>query len=250
MAGTVRVGIGGWTYPPWRGVFYPKGLPHAQELAYAATHLTSIEINATFHGTQKPDSFRRWRQAVPDGFVFSLKAPRYATWRRTLAEAEPSIARFLESGVTELGSTLGPMLWQLPPTRRFDAAELESFLALLPREHNGRALRHALETPHESFADPAVAPLLRRFGVAWALVDAEGYPPAEPTASFVYARLKRNTAGQPDGYDPTTLDAWRERLRAWTRSDLDCFVYFIGGEKIRAPIAAGAMLARLRKHED
>lgn len=249
MPGTVRVGIGGWTYPPWRGVFYPKGLPHAQELAYAATHLTSIEINATFHGSQKPDSFRRWRDTVPDGFVFSLKAPRYATWRRTLSEAGPSIARFLDSGVTELGPKLGPMLWQLPPTRRFDAAELEPFLALLPREHDGLVLRHAIETPHESFADPAFPPLLRRFGIAWAMVDADGYKPAEPTAPFVYARLKRNSASEPEGYAAASLEAWHTRLRSWAGEGRDCFVYFIGGEKIRAPSAASAMLARLRKRQ-
>ncbi len=152
MAGAIRVGIGGWTYPPWRGVFYPEGLPHAQELAYAAAQLTSIEINATFHGSQKPDSFRRWRDAVPDGFVFSLKAPRYATWRRSLAEAGPSIARFLDSGVTELGPKLGPMLWQLPPTRRFDADAIEPFLALLPREHMG--WRCATPSRHRMRASP------------------------------------------------------------------------------------------------
>ena len=187
----MAVGIGGWSFPPWRGTFYPTGLPHARELAYVATQLTSIEINATFHGTQKPDSFRRWREAVPDGFVFSLKAPRYATWRRTLSEAGPSIARFLESGVTELGSKLGPLLWQLPPTRRFDPAAIEPFLALLPRTHAGLALRHAIEAPHQSFADPGFAELLRRFGVAWAMVDADGIPPAGPTAEFLDARLKR-----------------------------------------------------------
>jgi uncharacterized protein YecE (DUF72 family) len=241
----IRVGIGGWTFPPWRGVFYPAGLPHAQELAYAAGRLTSIEINATFHGTQKPESFRKWRDAVPEGFVFSVKAPRYATWRRELAEARPSIARFLDSGVTELGPKLGPMLWQLPPTRKFDAAAIEPFLALLPREHAGLALRHAVETPHESFADPAWRALLRQYGVAWAMIDAEGYPTAEPTADFVYARLKRNAQAEPQGYASAALDSWRKQLGRWSAAGLDCFVYFIAGDKVRAPAAAAAMLRQL-----
>jgi uncharacterized protein YecE (DUF72 family) len=241
----IRVGIGGWTFPPWRGVFYPAGLPHARELEYAAGQLTSIEINATFHGTQKLESFRKWRDAAPDGFVFSVKAPRYATWRRELGEAEPSIARFFDSGVTELRPKLGPMLWQLPPTRKFDAAGVEPFLALLPREHAGVALRHAIETPHESFADPAWPALLRRYGVAWAMVDADGYPSAEPTAEFVYARLKRNAEAEPEGYLSAALDGWGERLRAWAAAGADCFVYFIAGEKIRAPAAAAAMMRRL-----
>ena len=242
----IRVGIGGWTYPPWRGAFYPPGLPHAQELTYAASVLTSIEINATFHGSQKPESFRKWRDAVPDGFVFSLKAPRYATWRRELGEAGPSITRFLESGVMELGPKLGPLLWQLPPTRKFDAAAIEPFLALLPQAHAGVPLRHAIETPHESFAHPAFAGLLRRRGVAWAVVDADGYPAAEQTAGFLYARLKRNDAAEPDGYAAASLDAWDRRLR--DLGEQDVHVYFIAGDKARAPDAARSLLARLGRN--
>ncbi len=247
MTGHIRVGIGGWTFPPWRGVFYPAGLPHARELAYAATHLTAIEINATFHGPQKPESFRRWRDAAPPGFVFSVKAPRFATWRRELSEAGPSIARFLDSGVVELGEKLGPMLWQLPPTRKFDRATLEPFLALLPRAHGGVTLRHAIEAPHASFADPAFPALLREYGVAWAMVDDDGIPPAEVTAGFVYARLKRNEEAAPDGYAAAALDAWHARLRGWSTERRDCFVLFIGGDKVRAPDAAAAMLARLAR---
>ncbi len=245
MTGAVRVGIGGWTYPPWRGKFYPADLPQARELEYAATHLTSIEINATFHGSQKPESFRKWRDAAPDDFVFSLKAPRFATWRRDLSEAEPSITRFLESGVAELGPKLGPMLWQLPPTRKFDAATIEPFLALLPRSHGGVALRHAIETPHPSFADAGFADLLRRHGVAWAMVDADDYPPAEPTAGFIYARLKRNAEAEPEGYASAALDSWLRRLRGPADGQRDAYVYFIGGDKVRAPDAARAMLRRL-----
>lgn len=249
MTGTIRVGIGGWTFPPWRGVFYPSDLPHAQELPYAAAHLTSIEINATFHGPQKPESFRRWRDAAPDGFVFSVKAPRFATWRRELAEAGPSITRFLDSGVIELGAKLGPMLWQLPPTRKFDPAAIEPFLGLLPRAHAGIALRHAIEAPHQSFADPAFAELLRQFGITWTMVDADDYPNAVPTGDFIYARLKRNSAAAPEGYAHAALDAWHMRSRQWATGGRDCFVYFIGGDKVRAPDAARAMLARLGNHQ-
>lgn len=241
----IVVGIGGWTFPPWRGVFYPDGLPHAGELAYAADHLTSIEINATFHGSQKPDSFRRWRAAVPAGFVFSVKAPRAATWRRDLAEAGPAIDRFLASGVTELGDKLGPILWQLPPTRRFEPAAIEPFLALLPRTHDGIALRHAIEAPHPSFADPAFSDTLRRQGIAWALIDADDYPAADTTtAAFVYARLKRSRA-DARGYPAAALDTWRDRFVSEATAGRPCFVYVIGGDKIFAPAAAMGLLSRL-----
>ncbi len=244
----IRVGIGGWTYPPWRGTFYPPGLPHAQELAYAASHLTSIEINATFHGTQRPDSFRKWRDTAPDGFVFSVKAPRYATWRRELSEAGTSIQRFLNSGVTELGAKLGPLMWQLPPTRTFDAAAIEPFLALLPASHGGVTLRHAIETPHESFANPVFAELLRRYGVAWTMVDADGYPPAEPTADFRYARLKRSAAAEPQGYAAAALASWRQRIAEADANGHDAYVYFIAGDKVRAPDAAQAFLSSLASY--
>lgn len=245
MSGRIRVGIGGWTYPPWRGSFYPAGLPHAQELAYAATHLTSIEINATFHRTQTPNSFGQWRAAVPEDFLFALKAPRFATWRHDLAEAGPSISRFLDSGIAELGTALGPILWQFPPTRRFDPAMVEPFLDLLPPAHLGMTLRHAIETPHESFADPGFAALLRARSIAWAMVDADGYPAAEPTAAFVYARLKRSAVAEPEGYATQALDRCHARLWAWAAEGRDCFVYLIAGEKVRAPVAALAMLRRL-----
>jgi uncharacterized protein YecE (DUF72 family) len=245
---SIRVGIGGWSFAPWRGGFYPPGLPHAQELAFAASRLTSIEINATFHGPQKPASFRNWRDAVPEDFAFAVKAPRTATWRRELAEAGPTIARFLDGGVMELGQQLGPMLWQFPPTRRFEPAAMEAFLELLPPEHGGRPLRHAVEVFHESFADPGFATLLRRFGVAWAVVDADGYGPADSeTADFVYARLKRNAASEAEGYAGAALDRWAAQLRTWARGARACFAYFIGGDKVRAPDAAQAMLARLAR---
>jgi len=261
----IRVGIGGWTYEPWRGTFYPPGLPQARELQHCGRCLTSIEINGTFYRTQKPESFRKWADETPDGFVFSLKGPRYATNRSRLAEAGDSIARFLESGVTELGPKLGPILWQFAPTKRFDEEDFGAFLALLPREADGRAIRHAVEVRHDSFATPAFVALLRRHRVPVVYADAEKFPAiADVTGDFVYARLQRSSEEEPAGYSPAALDQWAERCRAWAAGrepdDLprveppsgadggqarDCFVYFIAGAKVRAPAAAMAFLQRL-----
>src|SRR6266850_1503319 len=162
-SGKVHIGIGGWVYEPWRGVFYPKGLPQAKELSYAAAKLTSIEINSTFYGSQKPESFRKWARETPTGFVFSVKGPRFATNRRVLAEAGDSIQRFLNSGVMELGDRLGPLLWQFAPHKKFDEADFGAFLALLPAKHAGRSLRHVIEVRHDSFLTPAFIALLRKF---------------------------------------------------------------------------------------
>jgi uncharacterized protein YecE (DUF72 family) len=244
--GRAFVGIGGWSFPPWRGTFYPDKLPQARELAYLAEHLTSTEINATFHRTQTPKSFAAWREAVPESFVFALKGPRGVSWRSVLAEAEPSLTRFLESGITELGDKLGPILWQLPPNRAFNPSMVEAFLELLPDAHQGVTLRHAIEAHHASFADPGFAALLRRRKVAWAIVDDDGFPEAaDDTARFVYARLKRNAADAPDGYGAAALDAWAAKTRRWTRAGRDCFSYFIGGDKVRAPDAAQSLIRRL-----
>src|SRR5436853_6734179 len=160
-SGAIYVGVGGWNFPPWRGVFYPKGLAQAKELSYAASHLTSIEINATFYGSQKPESFRKWSRETPDGFVFSVKGPRFATNRRVLAEAGDSIQYFLKSGVMELGDRLGPLLWQFTPFKKFEATDFGAFLALLPEEHDGRRLRHVIEVRHDSFIVPEFVALLR-----------------------------------------------------------------------------------------
>jgi uncharacterized protein YecE (DUF72 family) len=253
---TIRVGIGGWVFAPWRGVFYPPGLPQSRELAHASRRITSIEINGTFYGTQKPASFRRWHDETPEGFVFSVKGPRFATHRRALAEAGPSIERFLSSGVLELGEKLGPILWQFPPTTRFDEDNFAAFLALLPSRLEDRALRHVVEVRHESFADERFFALLRRAGAALALVDAEDRPMFEAaTADFIYARLRRCAAEEPTGYSPAALDAWAERARQWSAGSKtkaaapprDCFVYFINGAKIRAPAAAEALLERLAR---
>src|SRR6266540_1744055 len=258
----IRVGIGGWTYAPWRGAFYPPGLPQARELEYASRKLTSIEINGTFYGTQKPSSFRKWADETPDDFIFSLKGPRFATNRRVLAEAAPSIERFLTSGLTELGPKLGPLLWQFAPAKRFQAEDFAAFLALLPRELEGRPLRHVVEVRHESFRTPDFVALLRHFGIAVVFTDAEKYPSiADVTAPFVYARLQQSAEAQPTGYAPAALDQWAVRLPRWaeggeppdlprvgangaTRTPRSVFVYMINGVKVRAPAAAMALIER------
>ena len=261
----IRVGVGGWVFAPWRGTFYPKGLSQADELAYASRHLTAIEINATFYRTQSAASFRRWRDQTPDDFVFSLKAPRTATHRRLLNEAGPSIERFLTSGILELGSKLGPILWQLPKTTRFDAPALTAFFALLPKQIDQRRLRHVVEVGHESFVTPPFIALARAHDIAIAFVDSAGHPALhDVTADFVYARLRRSQEAEPTGYPQAALDIWTRRLRNWAAgeepadvvrlqpeprpapSNRDCFVYFISGAKVRAPAAAMALLERLR----
>ena len=222
--GQIRVGIGGWNFEPWRGVFYPKGLAQAKELAYAASHLTSIEINSTFYGSQKPESFRKWASAVPDGFVFSVKGPRFATNRRVLAEAGDSIKRFLNSGVLELHDRLGPMLWQFAPTKKFDAADFGKFLELLPEKADGRALRHVVEVRHASFCTPEFIALARRFGTPVVFTDHATYPSlADATGNFIYARLQKGKDSIPTAYPPketrrrgpTACRPGREARRRW-----------------------------------
>ncbi len=261
----IYAGIGGWTYAPWRGVFYPKGLPQAQELAYAAQHLTSIEVNGTFYRTQTPATFRKWAAEVPDGFVFSLKGPRYAVNRRVLAEAGDSIDRFLHSGPLELGDRLGPLLWQFAPTKKFDEADFGRFLELLPKSLDGRALRHVVEVRHDSFCTPAFIRLVRQFEIPVVYAEHAVYPAiADLTGDFVYARLQKGEEKLKTSYPPKALDAWAARARRWTAGgapdDLPCidpkarpkkkprdvFIYFIHEAKVRAPAAAMALIARLR----
>ena len=255
--GSIHVGIGGWNFAPWRGTFYPKDVSAAKELAFASRAVTSIEINSTFYGSQKPESFRKWRDQTPDGFVFSVKGSRFTTNRRDLSTAGESIERFVTSGIRELGEKLGPILWQFPPTRQFDADAMRPFLAALPTD-----LRHVVEARHPSFADPGWIELLREFGVAHAIVESDKHTLfGDLTAPFVYARLERNELDAPEGYDSGLLDQWAERIRRWSRGDeaegLDCvaaageaaprpcFIYFISGDKVRAPDSARAMLKRL-----
>jgi uncharacterized protein YecE (DUF72 family) len=259
----IRIGVGGWVYQPWRGVFYPKGMSQARELAHASSKLTSIEINGTFYNTMKPTSFRRWADETPDDFVFSLKGPRYTTHRRVLGEAGSSIERFFASGLQELKSKLGPILWQFAPTKAFDAGDFAAFLALLPADLDGKALRHVIEVRHESFCVPEFLALLRQQGVAVATVESDKHPLiADVTGDFVYARLQRTEKKLKTGYSPDDLDIWAERARAWAAGgapkDLptitqpppaggarDVFIYMIAGAKLRAPAAAMALIERI-----
>lgn len=262
-SGAIRVGIGGWTYAPWRGSFYPAGHPQRRELEYAARHLGSIEINGTYYGSQKPESFARWRDETPDDFVFAVKAPRYATNRRVLAEAGPTIERFFAAGVMELGDKLGPINWQFLPTKTFDADDFAAFLALLPRSVDGRKLRHALEVRHDSFRTPEFIELASAHDVAIVLSADGPYPQiADPGAPFVYARIMGTREGEENGYPAGELDRWASRARAWADGALpddldymrptpraeaprDVFLYVISGHKARNPQAAMALQARL-----
>ena len=245
-AGTIRVGVGGWTYEPWRGTFYPDKWPQAKELDYAGQKLTAIEINGTFYGRQKPASFVKWRDAVPDGFVFSAKASRYCTNRKVLAEAGGSIANFVEQGIVELGDKLGPILWQLAGTKRFDAEDMAAFLKLLPAEHGGLRLRHAIEPRHESFRDPAFFAMAREAGVAVVYAEAEDYPKFdEQTADFTYARIQTAREALPLGYTEAELDRLAAQARSWARGGRDVFLFFIAGDKVRNPAAAQALIAGL-----
>lgn len=264
--GRLHVGIGGWTFEPWRDNFFPKDLPQKRELEYASRQVTAIEINGTYYSTQKPASFARWRDETPDDFVFSLKANRFATNRRVLAEAGESIQRFVDSGLSELGAKLGPIVWQFAPTKRFDADDFGAFLALLPAQLGSLRLRHVMDVRHESFMCDAYLALAREHRVAIVFTDSDKFPSfADATADFIYARLMRSDATQPQGYSPAALDAIAATAREWSAggdpaalprvqtaspaaaSPRDTFVFFINGAKERAPAAAVALIERLRR---
>lgn len=262
-SGAIRIGIGGWTYEPWRGTFYPEKHPQKRELEYAARQLTSIEINGTYYGSQKPASFAKWRDETPDGFVFALKGPRFTTNRRVLAEAGESVDRFFTSGVMELGDKLGPINWQFMATKAFDPADFEAFLKLLPKSIGGRAIQHAVEVRHDSFRTPEFVALLREYGVAAILAGDSEFPViADITAPFVYARIMGAQAAEPQGYAPSALDAWADRARSLASgmtpdgmemlspplkdsAARDVYLYVISGAKIRNPAAATALIERL-----
>ncbi len=245
------IGIGGWTFPPWRGVFYPKGLRQADELAFASGALSALEINATYYSTHRPEDFARWAAQTPEGFVFTVKASRFCTNRRVLAEAGESVERFFAQGIGELGPRLGPILWQFMPTKKFDAEDFARFLDLLPKDVLGLPLRHAIEPRHASFVDPAFVGLCRARGAAICIADHPVYPLIdEATADFTYARLMRLDENLASGYPPEDLDAWAGRLKtaAARTAGGDLFAFFIGagGEgKVRAPAAALGLMARL-----
>jgi uncharacterized protein YecE (DUF72 family) len=262
-AGSIRVGVGGWTFEPWRDNFYPKGLAHSKELEFASTHLTAIEVNGTYYSTFKPATFAKWRDATPEGFVFSLKANRFATNRKVLAEAGDSIQRFIGSGIGELGPKLGPLVWQFAPTKLFDPDDFEAFLQLLPQQVDGLPLRHALDVRHYSFIDPAYLALARKYRCATVFTDSDDYPSfVDLTGDFVYARLMRTESKVKTGYAAKALDRWADAARTWAAggesTDVprlapagkpagprDVFMYFISGAKERAPAAAMGLIARL-----
>ena len=264
MTGTIRVGIGGWVFEPWRGCFYPDGLPQKRELEFAGGKLRSIEINGTYYGSQKPESFARWREEVPDGFVFSLKGSRYITNRRVLAEAGASIEKFMLGGVLELKEKLGPINWQFMPTKAFDPVDFEAFLKLLPRSLEGLEIRHAVEVRHASFRSPDFVALARAYGVAViTAADSSHVQIADVTAPFVYARIMGTSEAEPQGYSAAALDGWAERARAWAEGSVpadletvaepaerrprDVFLYVISGDKVRNPAAAMALTERFQR---
>ncbi|HEX2764283.1 MAG TPA: DUF72 domain-containing protein [Allosphingosinicella sp.] len=261
-SGTIRVGIGGWDYEPWRTSFYPPGLAKAKQLAFAAERLGAIEINATYYKLQKPELFAKWRDSVPDGFRFAIKGSRYCSNRKALGEAGEAVERFCGQGFTELGDKLGPILWQLMGAKRFDPDDFRAFLALLPRNVAGVALSHAVEPRHESFREPAFVEMARAAGVGIVYSEADDFPAiADLSGHVAYARLQRTREEEPTGYPPGDLDRIAERARIWARGEppdglpyvcppapappRDAYVFFIAGAKVRAPAAAMALKERL-----
>lgn len=247
MSGTIRVGIGGWTFEPWRGVFYPEKLSQKRELEYASSKLSSIEINGTYYSTFKPDSWAKWRDETPEGFVFSVKASRYCTNRKVLSEGAESFQRFLDQGLTVLGPKLGPINWQFMATKKFDPVDFEGFLKLLPHEKDGLRLRHALEVRHPSFDTAEFYDLAAKYGTAivYALDDEAPEWPCidQPTADFTYARLM-SSREEPTGMTAKELEAIAGQTTNWARRG-DVFAYFIAGAKVRNPAAAKALIAKL-----
>ena len=260
----IRVGVGGWTFAPWRGSFYPAGLPAKRELEHASRQLTSIEINGTFYRSQGPKSFAKWREETPDNFVFTVKGHRAVVNAKVLGAAGEAVEWFFKSGVTELGPKLGPILWQFAPFKKFNADDLGAFLALLPREVDGVAIRHVIEVRHESFVVPEFVELARKHNVAIVYADSDEHPAiADVTADFVYARLQRSSAEEATGYSSSDLDHWAERAKVWAaggapedltyvgdgkakKAKRDAFLFFISGAKERNPQAARALIERLQ----
>ncbi len=261
-AGTIRTGIGGWTFEPWEGRFYPDKLPKKKQLEYAGSRLKVIEVNGTYYGSQKPETFAKWASEVPDGFVFSLKASRFTTNRKVLGEGGESIERFFAQGLTELGPHLGPILWQFAPTKRFEPDDFEAFLKLLPRKADGIALRHAVEVRHDSFKVPEFVQLLLKYDIAPVCAEHHDYPMiADVTAGFVYARLQKGSDDIATCYPEADMQAWGERLKTWADGGVpkdlplidpghrpkheprDVFAFFIHEGKMNAPQGAMTLQA-------
>ncbi|MCW3798634.1 DUF72 domain-containing protein [Sphingomonas sp. BN140010] len=246
MTAKVRVGIGGWTFPPWRKTFYPAKLPQSRELEFAAQEFGAIEINATFYGRQSHESWEKWGRAVPDNFQFAVKGSRYCVSRPNLGDAGEGVTTFLAQGLSVLGPKLGPILWMFAARRSFDPEDVARFLELLPRELDGLPLRHAIEPRHESFRDQTFFDLCRDNNVAVVFGDADEFPCIEAdTADFVYARLQRMREACPTGYDEDSLDRFGDRVRGWQSKGRDAYVFMINGAKVRAPAAARSLQQRL-----
>ena len=259
----IFVGVGGWTFEPWRNNFYPPGWSHARELEYASRQLTAIEVNGTYYSSQKPATFAKWRSETPEGFVFSLKASRFATNRRVLAEAGESVQRFVSSGIAELGDKLGPIVWQFAPTKRFEPVDFAAFLALLPAQVGGLPLRHVLDVRHDSFKTPEYLALARRHGAATVFTDSDDYPSfADLTGNFVYVREMRTDAALPEGCTPQAFGQLAACAQVWRdgaepadvprvepapapAAPRDVFMFFISGAKEKAPAAAMALIRHL-----
>lgn len=262
--GKIRAGIGGWTFEPWRGTFYPSDLKQADELSYASRHLTSIEINGTYYSSQKPETFAKWAASTPEDFVFSVKASRFSTNRKVLAEGKESIDRFLNQGITELGHRLGPIVWQFMATKKFDADDFAGFMALLPDKLDGLSLRHCLEVRHPSFADPKFISMCRDRNMAICVADHETFPLIpDITADFVYLRLMTGKDEVPTAYEPQALDEWVGRMKTYATGEVpgdfrpvdrtsppagprDVFAYVIHEGKVRAPAGAMAIIAQAK----
>ena len=248
MTGTIRVGIGGWTYEPWRGVFYPDRLSQKKELEYASSKLTSVEINGTYYSTFKPDSWMKWRDETPDDFVFAVKASRYCTNRKILSEMGESMERFLGQGLSALGDKLGPINWQFMGTKKFDPVDFEGFLKLLPKEQDGVRLRHALEVRNPTFDTQAFYDLAAKYEAAIVYAIDEEAPEwpriDQPTAEFRYARLMSSREDEPTGMTSAELDGIVKQTRDWAKTG-DVFAYFIAGAKVRNPAAAQALIGKL-----
>ncbi|MBC5763726.1 DUF72 domain-containing protein [Ramlibacter albus] len=244
----IHVGVGGWTFEPWRNNFYPHGLPHKQELNYASRQLTAIEINGSFYSTFKPEQYARWRDETPEGFKFSVKANRFTTHRRDLSTSRESIERFTGSGIAELGDKLGPILWQLMPSTQFVRENIEAFFRLLPKEVKGKRLQHVLEPRHESFVSAEYLELAHKYGVATVHTDSGKYPSiADPGTPLAYLRLMRSEAAVPTGYAPSLIAQWAQGSKAWVAkgADREVYAFFISSAKERNPAAAMEMLRQL-----
>ncbi|SFB44140.1 Uncharacterized conserved protein YecE, DUF72 family [Rhizobium sp. NFR07] len=259
-SGTIRSGIGGWTFEPWEGTFYPDKLTKKRQLEYASAKLSVIEVNGTYYGSQKPETFAKWASEVPDGFIFSLKASRFTTNRKVLADAGESIDKFLTQGLVELGDHLGPLLWQFAPTKKFEPEDFEAFLKLLPEKLEGLPLRHVVEVRHDSFKVPEFIALLEKYNIAPVCAEHFDYPMiSDVTADFVYARLQKGSDDIPTCYADGDMKAWAKRLQTWAEggvpTDLplvdesrkvkkeprDVFAFFIHEGKVNAPQGAMAM---------